>query len=101
MSLGWSLWILAACYWWIDVRDDRRRLEFFTIIGMNSIFIYLFFEIVGDRWFTGYIDAIAGGLLKLIHTPDTLLGIISLLCVFGLEWGLCYFLYKKKLFFKL
>ena len=101
VSLGWSLWILALCYWWIDVRDHRQRLEFFTIVGMNSIFIYLFFEIVGHRWFNGYIYAIAGGLLKLVHTPDILSGIICSLCVFGLEWGLCYFLYKKKIFFKL
>lgn len=101
VSLGWSLWILAACYWWIDVRDHRKRVEFFTIVGMNSIFIYLFFEIVGDRWFTGYVSAIAGGLMKFIYTPDILSGIISSLCVFGLEWGLCYFLYKKKIFFKI
>jgi predicted acyltransferase len=101
VSLGWSLWILAVCYWWIDVRDHRQRLKFFTIVGMNSIFIYLFLEIVGHRWFTGYIYAIAGGLLKLVHTPEILSGIICSLCVFGLEWGLCYFLYKKKIFFKL
>lgn len=101
VSLGWSLWILAACYWWIDIRGHRRNLQFFTIVGMNSIFIYLFFEIVGDRWFTEYVTTISGGLLRLLHTPDILAGIIDSLCVFGLEWGLCYFLYKKKLFFKL
>jgi predicted acyltransferase len=101
VSLGWSLWILTVCYWWIDVRDHQKRLKFFTIVGMNSIFIYLFFEIVGDRWFTKYISDISGGLMKIIHTPDMLSNIISSLCVFGLEWGLCYFLYKKKIFFKL
>src|SRR5258708_29811634 len=43
VSLGYSLLTLAVCYWWIDVKDHRRHLEFFTIVGMNSIFIYLFF----------------------------------------------------------
>ena len=100
-SLGWSLWILAFCYWWIDIRSHHRHLEFFTIVGMNSIFIYLFFEIVGDRWFTGYVGAITNGVMKWVHTPELLSAIITSLCVFGLEWGLCYFLYKRKIFFKL
>jgi hypothetical protein len=39
---------------------------------MNSLFIYLFFEIVGHRWFNGYISAISNGLLGFIHTPELL-----------------------------
>jgi predicted acyltransferase len=100
VSLGYSLLILALCYWWIDLRDHRRRLEFFTIVGMNSIFIYLFFEIVGDRWFTGYITAIADAVLQPLHPPTLLMGIIASLCVFALEWGLCWFLFRKKIFFR-
>jgi predicted acyltransferase len=101
VSIGWCLLVLTACYWWIDVRDHRRKLEFFTIVGMNSIFIYLFFEIVGNRWFTAYIGAITNGLMGLAHIPTAIAAIITALCVFGLEWGLCYFLYKEKIFFKL
>jgi predicted acyltransferase len=101
VSLGWSLWVLALCYWWIDVRDHRRRLEFFTIVGMNSLFIYLFFEIVGDRWFTGYSAEITNGLMKMVNTPDLVMGIVSSLVLFGFEWSLCYFLYRKKIFFRL
>ena len=68
---------------------------------MNSIFIYLFFEIVGDRWFTAYVGNVTNGLMGFINTPETLKLIITSLCVFALEWLLCYFLYKKKIFFKL
>jgi len=100
-SLGWCLLGLALCYWWIDIRDHRHNLKFFTIVGMNSIFIYLFFEIVGARWFNDYVSAIATGLLSFINTPEMLSNIIASLCIFALEWGLCYFLYKKKIFFKL
>jgi predicted acyltransferase len=92
VSLGYSLLILAACYWYIDIKDHRRRLQFFTIIGMNSIFIYLFFEIVGHRWFNGYVSA----LTSWMGSP-----IITALIIFACEWGLCYFLYKKKIFFRL
>lgn len=98
-SLGWCLLGLVVCYWWIDIRDHKKYLRFFTIIGMNSLFIYLFFEIVGHRWFNGYISAIANGLLGFIHTPELVSKIIASLCIFGLEWGLCYFLYRKKIFF--
>lgn len=100
VSLGYSLLILALCYWWIDVRDHRRRLEFFTIVGMNSIFIYLFFEIVGDRWFTGYTGDVTNGLMQLAHVPTMVQGIVTSCCVFALEWGMCYFLYRKKIFFR-
>ena len=100
-SLGWCLCFLAASYWWIDIKDHRKYLLFFTIVGMNSIFIYVFFEIVGDRWFAGYIRAISNGVLGWFSTPDMLKFIIGSVCIFTLEWLLCYFLYKKKIFFRL
>lgn len=100
-SLGWCLLALLACYWWIDVRDHRRHLTFFTIIGMNAIFIYLFFEIVGSRWFNGYIGKISNGLMDFANFPEMPKLIITSLVIFTLEWLLCYFLYKKKIFFKL
>ncbi len=99
-SLGWCLLGLAFCYWWIDVRNHHNYLSFFTIVGMNSIFIYLFFEIVGHRWFNGYVSAVTNGLMELIHVPETLMHILTSLCIFGLEWGMCYFLYRKKIFFR-
>lgn len=100
-SLGWCLLGLSFCYWWIDLLDHRKYLKFFTIVGMNSLFIYLFFEIVAHRWFNGYINAISNGLLHFINTPELLSNTISSLCIFALEWGMCYFLYKKKIFFKI
>jgi predicted acyltransferase len=100
-SLGWCLWMLAACYWWIDTKGHRKGLQFFTIVGMNSIFIYLFFEIVGSRWFNEYITAIVTGLLKIVHTPELPALILSSLVIFALEWGICYFLYRRKIFFRI
>jgi predicted acyltransferase len=101
VSLGYCLLGFAFCYYWIDKRNHKKYLKFFTIVGMNSIFIYLFFEIVGSRWFNGYVNAIVNGVLKWIHIPAMTSAIISSLCIFGLEWGLCYFLYRRKIFFRL
>jgi predicted acyltransferase len=100
-SGGWCLLGLAASYWWIDIKDHRNNLKFFTVVGVNSLFIYLFIEIVASRWFNGYIGAITNGLMEMIHVPLLLMGIITSIIIFGLEWGMCYFLYRKKIFFKI
>ncbi|HEX9511730.1 MAG TPA: DUF5009 domain-containing protein [Puia sp.] len=100
-SGGWFMLFLALSYWWVDIQKHQKNLLFFFIFGMNSIFIYLFFEIVGDRWFTQYIMTITDGLLGFIHFPILAGKIIGALVVFGLEAGILYFLYRKKIFFKL
>ncbi len=101
VSLGWCLLFLALSYWWVDVKNHKNYTRFFTIVGMNSIFIYVFFEIVGNRWFNNYISSISNGILKLVHAPLMLQMIVACFCIFILEWLLCYFLYKRKIFFKL
>ena len=100
-SGGWCLLGLALFYWWIDVLNHKKYLAFFTIVGMNSIFIYLFFEIVGGRWFNGYIGAITTGLLGIVNAPEWITLIATSLSIFALEWGLCYYLFRRKIFFKL
>jgi len=99
-SGGWCLLGLAACYGWVDVLHHRRYLAFFTIVGMNSLFIYLFFEIVGHRWFNGYVAALGNGVLGLLSVPETWMRLQTALTIFALEWGLCYFLYRRKIFLK-
>jgi len=101
VSLGWCILGLSVCYWWIDILNHKRYLVFFTVVGMNSLFIYLFFEIVASRWFNEYIYKISNGVISIFSTHQTFNQIISSLVIFSLEWGMCYFLYKKKIFFKI
>jgi predicted acyltransferase len=100
-SGGWCLLGLAFLYWWIDVLQHKRFLNFFLIVGMNSIFIYIFFEIVVSRWLGGYINVIVNGLLDPAGLPVMLIKIVASLVIFAIEWGLCYWLYTKRIFFKL
>lgn len=100
-SGGWVFFALAISYWWIDIREHRNNLKFFLVVGMNSLFIYLFIEIVASRWFNGYISAITNGLMELVHVPHGIMGIITSLIIFGLEWGMCWWLYGRKIFFKI
>ncbi len=100
-SGGYCVLILALCYWWIDIKKHRSHLLFFNLFALNSIFIYLFNEIIGDRWFTGYIQTITNGIFGFMQIPALIAGILGSLVVFVLEIGLLYFLYRKKIFFKL
>ena len=99
-SLGWCLLLMATCYYLIDMKGRKNSLSFFLVIGMNSIFIYLFFEIVGARWFNGYINAIVSGIFSGI-LPELIVSVLGSLTIFLLEWGLCLFLFRKKIFFRL
>jgi predicted acyltransferase len=99
-SLGWCLLLMATCYYLIDIKGRKNSLSFFLVIGMNSIFIYLFFEIVGARWFNGYINAIVSGIFSGIM-PELIVSVLGSLSIFLLEWGLCLFLFRKKIFFRL
>jgi predicted acyltransferase len=93
VSLGYCICSIALAYWWVDVKQHRDHLKFFiTIVGMNSIFIYVFFEIVGSRWFNGYIRQNSNGIMSWFGSGEMLQFVISsALCIFTLEWLLCYF----------
>lgn len=88
-SAGWVLLILAALYWWIDVKEHSKYTWIAVVVGMNAIFLYLFFETVGAQWVNGVVA---------IFVP---IKILSALVTLFLEWYLCYWLYKKQIFFKL
>ncbi|GAC1661148.1 MAG: DUF5009 domain-containing protein [Flavisolibacter sp.] len=96
VSGGYCLVFLTFSYWWIDALQHKKHLVLFSVFGMNSIFIYLFFEIVAARWFNGYIFSITGGLFDMASLP-----ILGSLVIFFLEFGMLYFLYRKKIFFRL
>jgi len=98
---GITLIVLSICYEWIDVRNHKSHLKFFTIVGMNSIFIYLFFIFIGDKWLNGYMEILCSELLNFAGIPLAAGAAISCIIVFIIEWYLCYFLYKKKIFFRL
>ena len=100
-SLGWCLIGLAGFYYLIDIKGKWKNINFFNVLGMNSIFIYLFFEIVGHRWFNEYVNQISTGLLNIFGLPELLISIISCIAIFSLEWKLCQFLFKRKIFFRL
>lgn len=101
VSGGYIILFMALLRWLIDTRGYDRSAWIFVVIGMNPIFIYLFFETVGKQWFNSTVNIFIGGGLELLGTSSTLIGIAVALTALLLQWLLCYWLYQKKIFFKL
>jgi predicted acyltransferase len=100
-SGGWVLLILAFLFWLVDTRQWKRYAWILVVVGMNAIFIYLFFETVGLQWLNATVAIFVNGFLGFTGMSEKAAAVFSSLATLGLEWGLCYFLYKKKIFFKL
>ena len=49
-SGGLVLVTMSFLYWFNDVKKQNKNAWIFTAVGINSIFIYLFFETVGMQW---------------------------------------------------
>lgn len=101
VSGGWALLVLAFSYWLIDIKKINGWIFPFVIVGTNSIFIYMFSNTVGGRWFNGFVSIFTHGFLNWFNTPEFLVKLLTSLCILALEWYLCYFLFKKKIFFKI
>jgi predicted acyltransferase len=99
-SGGWALAALAFFYWLVDVKKVQSWTRFFIIVGMNSIFIYLFAEVLGHRWLVDFVAIFNVGFLAPLGIHELFLGLINAIITLALMWYLCYFLYKKKIFFK-
>jgi hypothetical protein len=76
-----------------------KGARFFIIVGMNSIFIYLFFELRG----AGFLSKIANPFSNLIFSRcgELTVAMITSLMVWAAMWYMCYFLYKKNVFIKI
>ena len=99
-SGGWTILVLCFCYWLIDVRKVFvKGSRFFIIVGMNSIFIYLFFHIGG----AGFISRLVNPFSKLFFSwgGEMTVKVITSLGVWAALWYLCYWLYKNKIFIKI
>jgi len=100
VSGGWAILALCFCYWLIDVKKRFvAGSRIFIIVGMNSIFIYLFFSISG----AGLIHRIVAPFSNLIFSwsGEGTADIITSLGVWAAMWYMCYWLYKNKLFVKI
>ena len=93
LTSGIGFLLLTLFYWVIDVKGWKKWSFFFTVIGMNSIFIYLFHRFVD----TGEITRLFLGWTVLWGEFGTLVFVIGEIM---LVWLLMYYMYKKKIFIR-
>jgi predicted acyltransferase len=93
-AAGWSVLFLAVLYWIIDVRGWKSWAFFFTVIGMNSITIYVASDLFDFRGIANvFIHGFAGELGA--FTPS-----FTALSVLAVKWLLLWFLYRQKIFLR-
>jgi len=98
-SGGFCLLVLALSYWLIDVRMLRKWAVFFNIVGLNSLFIYLFTESGGTSWVARLVRPFAAGLFG--WTGELGAEIFMSLAALAVLWLMCYWLYKRRILIKI
>ena len=98
-SGGWCLLALAASYWFVDVRRVRTWTTFFNIVGTNSLVIYLFTESGGTSWVLRLVRPFTMAGAPLVGTLPA--RIVTSLAAWALLWGMCYWLYRRKIVIKI
>jgi predicted acyltransferase len=91
---GWSLLLLALFYWVIDVQGYRRWAFFFVVIGVNAITIYFLQNLVDFGRIAGFF------LSGVAHHAGVFAAVLLPLGAFGARWLFLWFLYRRKIFFK-
>lgn len=92
---GISFLLLALFYLIIDHWKIRKWGFYFRVIGMNSIFVYLFTRIFDmhytARFFVGWLTEPLGDYQDLFMAVSAL----------AVLWALLYFMYRKKIFLRI
>jgi len=92
---------MAALYWMADVKKINRYAWLFVAVGTNAFFIYLFFETLGHQWLNRTVAVFTDGVTGPFGMPDKMQSVVAALVTLSLKWYLCYWRYKRKIFFKL
>jgi len=100
-SAGWVFLMMAFLYWLIDIKKFSKYAWIAVVVGMNAIFIYLFFETLGYQWLNGVVAIFVRGFLGLASISPKITAVISAFTTLMVEWYICYWLSRNKIFIKL
>ncbi len=92
VTIGWRLVLLAVFYLVIDVWKLRRWTLMFVVIGMNPLLIYVAQQFIAFRDIAHL----------LLHDEQSKLHPFFIeIVMFSMKWSLLYYLYRKKIFWRL
>jgi predicted acyltransferase len=92
---GISMILLGTFYYIIDVRGYKKWAFFWSVIGMNSILIYISSRFINWNYATAGFFTWLG---QLVGNPWN--DFVMVLCFLAVKWFFLYFLYKKKTFLR-
>lgn len=92
---GISLLLFSLFYLLIDVLEFRKWPFFFTVIGLNSIAVYMAQAMINFRFTSRFIF---GGFVGLF--PESWAGFLNGAAYITVCWLFLYFLYRQKVFLK-
>lgn len=92
---GLSMLLFSLFYYIIDVKGYQRWTLFFTVIGMNSITIYLAQKFINFRYTS---NALFGGVANLM--PEDAQPLVGAIGYVAVCWAFLYFLYRMRIFLK-
>jgi len=95
-STGWVLAGLMAVYWIVEVRGWKRWAFPAIVVGMNSIFIYSFSQVLRG-WLSRGIGNFTGHFWFLGPWGE----VPHNLVIFAVMWYLCFWLYQRRIFFRI
>jgi predicted acyltransferase len=95
MAGGLSLLLFSLFYLMIDVWGYRKWSFFFTVIGMNSITVYMALRMVKFAYTAGFLF---DGVIR--RFPDTWTDFLGSCAYVATGWAFLYFLYRQKIFLK-
>jgi predicted acyltransferase len=96
-STGMTLLVLLLFYWIFDIKKKRKWATILLVVGSNSIFIYLFHEIM-HHWLTQTATVFLGWSIDLWGPGGKA---IRALAVIAFEIYVCCWLYRRKIVFKI
>jgi predicted acyltransferase len=96
---GWCFVFMAFSYWLVDLKKIRILPEFFWIVGMNPLFIYLFGQVGGGSFLAHIAKPFSTGLF--FWTGEGFIAVVNALVTWFFLWYICYFMYRKKVFIKI
>jgi len=95
-SAGWVFLMLAAFYWLVEVQGWRQPMFPLLILGMNSIFVYSVSMVL-----YGWLDRAVGVFSGRFASAGIASPVLQATAVLLAMWYLCYWLYKRKIFFRI
>ena len=95
-SAGWVLLMLLAFYWFVEVMGYRKWTFPLVVFGSNSIFIYSVEQVL-----RGWLDRAVGVFTLHFTWLGDFAPVAQSCAVLFAMWCLCYFLYRRNIFFKL